>query len=319
MRRAKKARIYVLVIVILIAGLTGLALYYQSNRQSQPYISPPVPGLPDRPRHLADFAVTKGQSLQGPLAAIMDRRGWVYVADSGNHRIAVFKPDGTLARTFGHQGDAKGDFNYPAGLALLANGNLVIADTNNYRLQEVTTAGKFVRLIISAQAGIKPGAVAVSGNHILISDWQNHLVQILNSQGKILQQLGGVGEESLQYPQGIAVDRQGRILVADAGSTAIKVFSARGQYLKTVAENLPDRLSMVRGLAVDYQGRIYIADTLAGQIRVFNQEGQEQFRIGQNNQGATLVYPNGLSIGPDNQLLITDRGLNQVQVWGFKK
>jgi DNA-binding beta-propeller fold protein YncE len=42
----------------------------------------------------------KGQ-FQSPTSASQDRNGNVYVVDQGNHRIQIFKPDGTYITEFG--------------------------------------------------------------------------------------------------------------------------------------------------------------------------------------------------------------------------
>ena len=66
------------------------------------------------------------------------KRNYLYVADSGNHRIQVFKinPDGNLSPkfSFGKKGDGSGEFSAPVGLAIKGN-FIYVGDTGNSRIQ----------------------------------------------------------------------------------------------------------------------------------------------------------------------------------------
>ena len=65
-------------------------------------------------------------------------RGDVFVADTGNHRVAVFSQDGEFIRTIGSQGTGPGQFKYPTSVAISPNGELYVSDSNNGRAQELT-------------------------------------------------------------------------------------------------------------------------------------------------------------------------------------
>jgi DNA-binding beta-propeller fold protein YncE len=60
-----------------------------------------------------------GELAKGPKDVSFGAGGEIIVADSGNHRICVFSPDGdTLIRTWGSYGTAAGQFEYPRALAV---------------------------------------------------------------------------------------------------------------------------------------------------------------------------------------------------------
>ena len=44
--------------------------------------------------------------------------GNIIVADEDNHRVQVFRPDGTFVRSFGTQGSGAGQMSYPIGVAV---------------------------------------------------------------------------------------------------------------------------------------------------------------------------------------------------------
>ena len=59
------------------------------------------------------------------------------VADSDNHRVVAFRLDGRAARVVcgtGRAGSGAGEFNYPAGLAVTATGDLWVVDEGNHRV-----------------------------------------------------------------------------------------------------------------------------------------------------------------------------------------
>ena len=53
----------------------------------------------------------------GPFDVAVDREGFVYVTDSGNHRVQKFTRDGTFVLQWGGQGTGPGEFVKPTGIA----------------------------------------------------------------------------------------------------------------------------------------------------------------------------------------------------------
>src|SRR5207247_742595 len=90
----------------------------------------------------------------------------------------------------GGKGSGKGQFDSPTGIAIDANGNILVADTGNGRIEKFAPAGTFLSTI-----GSKVG-----------------------SQGQ------------LSAPNGIAVDRSGNIYVADAGTHRVLKLAPDGTF-----------------------------------------------------------------------------------------
>jgi DNA-binding beta-propeller fold protein YncE len=72
---------------------------------------------------------------------VLGSSGEVAVADCSNHRVQIFDSEGNYKRQFGTYGKEDGQFNFPAGLASDAHGNLLVTDRTN-RLQVFDPEGK---------------------------------------------------------------------------------------------------------------------------------------------------------------------------------
>ena len=173
--------------------------------------------------------------------------GTLYVADTLNHRIQRFDPDGQVLTTWGGFGDFQsggaedGKFNEPWGIDVAPDGNVYVADTWNHRIQWFTPDGTF-----------------------------------LGSFGQ-----EGLGEDSYSFwgPRDVAVDLQGRVYVVDTGNKRVKVFDENGQYLTQFGGPgyLPGLLDEPVGITVGQDGRIYVADTWNQRIQVFEETSPESF------------------------------------------
>jgi DNA-binding beta-propeller fold protein YncE len=80
----------------------------------------------------------EGDSLKQfitPQDVAVDADGYIYVADTGNHRIQKFTPYGGLKIAFGDSGSAGEQFISPRGIAVDEDLILYIADTGNNRVE----------------------------------------------------------------------------------------------------------------------------------------------------------------------------------------
>ncbi len=86
--------------------------------------------------------------LEEPDYAIVGPDRQLYISDQkGGHKIEVFDLDGKSLRRIGRKGSGDGEFMTPEDLAFDRDGNLVVADGWNRRLQVLTRDGKFLRQI----------------------------------------------------------------------------------------------------------------------------------------------------------------------------
>ncbi len=119
-----------------------------------------------------------------PTNIFAARDGLIYVMDSMNFRVQIFKFDGSFVSAFGKAGDGSGSFSKPKGIAVDSEGHIYVADSHFDNIQVFDSGGKL--LLIVGNAGNAAGEFALpsgmyidSLDRIYVADSLNRRVQIL--------------------------------------------------------------------------------------------------------------------------------------------
>ncbi|RJP42927.1 MAG: hypothetical protein C4547_00080 [Phycisphaerales bacterium] len=154
-----------------------------------------------------------------------------YVVDAAAHAVFVFERDGRPALSFGRRGPATGEFNYPAQIAVAADGSVAVTDALNFRVQRFTAdgavLGAFGRKGDAAGDFALPKGVAIDGDgNLWVSDAHFENVQAFTPDGQLLMSLGREGAALGQFwlPAGMCIDRQDRLWIADTYNRRVQVF-----------------------------------------------------------------------------------------------
>lgn len=180
-------------------------------------------GAPTMFDRLSDVAVSK----DGSRIYALDRGG----VESQRHQVTIFDADGRMLATFGGRGQADGRFNHPSQLALMSNGDVLVMDAGNFRVQRFSASGEF------KYVWGKPGAA--------------------------------IGQ--LARPRGLAVDSYDHVYVSDAAFQNVQVFTAAGQLLLTIDAKHqygPGHYVLPAGMNVDETNRLYVVDQFLGKVEV---------------------------------------------------
>jgi DNA-binding beta-propeller fold protein YncE/Tfp pilus assembly protein PilF len=265
--------------------------------------------------------------LRQPGSVVVDDTGRLYVADTYNHRIQVFMPDGRFLQAFGVEGVQPGALSRPKGLAWGPNHLLYVADTGNHRIQALDERGDAVMVLGSF--GNRPGqfnapeGIAVDADDTLyIADTQNHRVQKLAANGSFLLSWGGSGSGKGEFlgPSDIALDREGRVLVVDTQNHRVQAFTRDGQYLWQIgkAGRGTAEFDSPRGIATDDQGQIYVADTGNGRVQIFDRLGRYLAHVGHLGKGlGEFYYPAALWMDAQQTLYVADTINHRVQIFRY--
>ena len=74
----------------------------------------------------------------------IDKDGNFYCLASDEGKVYIYNKNGDLQSSFGGTGRKEGVFWYPEGITITPNGNILVADTENGRLQAFSKDGKFL-------------------------------------------------------------------------------------------------------------------------------------------------------------------------------
>jgi sugar lactone lactonase YvrE len=215
-------------------------------------------------------------SFHSPNGVATDSAGNVLVADSGNSTIRRISPIGvvtTIAGTAGVIGSADGtgaaaSFWNPNALSTDGADNVYVADTRNYTIRKMTSAG-----VVTTLAGTLGTAGTSDG-------------------------IGSAASFNTSY--GIAADTAGNVYVADGSSDTIRKVTAAGVVTtlagtasavytagNTDGTGAAARFYSPTGVATDSAGNVYVADTLNLTIRKITPAGVVSTLAGSGGQGGT--------------------------------
>lgn len=196
------------------------------------------------------FNITEGMGLPredprafyGPRAIDVDLEGFIYISDTGSHRIRVYDPDFNLVRDIGTRGSGSGQLAEPAGVVVHPiSGDIYVADTWNQQIAVFRHDGTFVRnmpvnmwrgtqTVVSGRPYI---TISPDGTLILVSDMD--------------EQEGNNGP---------------RVVAYDLNGNAVTSFNApEGSLVPTVQQ--------VAGLTFGNDGRLYVVDAETSRVVVF--------------------------------------------------
>ncbi|QWV91823.1 zinc-ribbon domain-containing protein [Geomonas oryzisoli] len=98
-----------------------------------------------------ETVVNGGNRFRAAYKFVVDG-GDIFVTDSANHKIHQFRTDGSYLRSFGQEGKEPGQFKFPNTILLDRDGNLVVANTNCFRIDLFARDGRFLKTIATAKA-----------------------------------------------------------------------------------------------------------------------------------------------------------------------
>jgi len=259
-------------------------------------------------------------ALNFPKGMAIDAAGNLYIADSQNFRVRRVS-NGIISTVAGNGIDAySGDgglatnaaFSDIQAVAVDAQGNLYIADSDNRRIRKVTPAG-----IVTTIAGIGiegysgdggPATAAMIGRaealaldaagNLYIADSTQQRIRKISTTG-IITTVAGNGlasfsgdsglavNASFNFPIGVAVDGAGNIYVADGNNNRIRkitpggiISTFAGTGAATLASAAGDggqaifgSLNIPSDVAVDPSGNVYIGDAGHNEVRMVNTAG----------------------------------------------
>lgn len=239
----------------------------------------------------------QSRQLSNPYDVAVDRKGVVFLLESGARTVSIFSPRGEFLREIA----GKGAWKDPTAIAVGLSGAVFIADGVGSRVLEIDLSGKTKReYVVGGNARVT--GVSVLGDTVYCVDNRNHRVAVFRKPGVPPEYWGkrGEGPGQFQSPFRIAVDPSGRVFVTDVLNARVQWFSAFGRHLGTLKRfgAAEGKIFRPTGIALDLRGRIWVGDSYTGLVQLFEERGD--FAKALRVKGRPVVFgdPAGLAVGP---------------------
>lgn len=270
----------------------------------------------------SNYNVTVQLNPPFQLCTVNNGTGTVGNADVTN--IGVSCVDGVQVSTFagGVAGnlDANGTsarFSTPLGVAVDADGNLLVTDVDNNSLRKITPAGDVTTL---ATGLARPFDVTVSQGRIFVTSENGNKVLEVHPVTGVATEF--VLDTPLDKPRGLVADEAGNLYVAELGQRIRKisplgaVTTLAGSGVIGTADGQGTAASFYDPgyLAIDSAGNVYVADQTGLTIRKISPTGNVTTLAGSGATGstdgpgatATFRAPVGMAMGSDGMVYVSD-------------
>ena len=272
-----------------------------------------------KPRQFRPVLSFGEKILKFPWGVAVNEQDEIAVSDVGNHKIHLFKSDGTHIKSFGGQGAQPGEFNRPAGLAFHGN-NIIVAEQFNHRVQEISKQGQY-----ESHFGGK-GSLDYQFNHpcglsidregnILVADRDNKLIKIFSAGGQTLSKLG----EEVPFSNPFhCIQHDNYLIVSDSGDHSVKYFDRKGIFLYKFGKegNMGGEFNVPRCLSMDKAGNLIVCDKENYGIRVFDLSGKFVAKFGKQGGGmGEFNTPISAAVLSDGKIVVSDFFNHRIQLF----
>ena len=159
-----------------------------------------------------------------PMGLVFSSNKMLYVIDSNNHRIQVFKKDDKFAFTFGSEGSNPGQFQLPVRIAIDTDNRVLVSDFDGNHIIFFSHAGNFISRITCD----RPWAITVSPDGYMMSGCDSGKnIRVWNPTHQLIHQFGKNGSQQGQFNaiNGIAMNSIGTIYVVEWTNRRLQIIS----------------------------------------------------------------------------------------------
>ena len=190
-------------------------------------------------------------------------------------------PEGVTSMFKGGRGIGKGEFDSPTGIAVDPNGNVLVADMGNGRIEKFSKSGAFLSIIGTKGTGHgqlgDPNGIAIDrAGNIYVAEAGNHRVQKLAPDGTFIAEWKGPAP-GFYGPRRVVVGADDSVYVVDQGRSRIVKFNSDGTVVTSWGSNGngDGQFSDPISVAVDpATNKVYVADPINSRIQVFDSGGK---------------------------------------------
>lgn len=230
--------------------------------------------------------------------------GDIFITDSYDDKIFVFSQTGELIRSFGGEGDTDGKLGNPINCLFNSDGNFVVVDNRNKRVQIFDEQGSFISKF---KYGVDLRGISIDlDENYVICDFEADHILVVSPKGTLIREFGEPGYEGglLCGPIDVEVDTHGDYFVLELGKCTsnlafsiahpgrwlllgssailgnckISVFNPLGQFIRSIGSE--DNFSCPTGLLVDRDGGALVIDSSDNKLKRWSpSEGLTDFPL----------------------------------------
>ena len=262
--------------------------------------------------------------LNRPWGVAINRKGEMVVTEFVGDCVTVLSPSGRKIR-FGTRGSGRGQFKNPLEVAVDGDGNLLVADHFNHRIQKFVDYRFFAAVGTEGEGSLQfkaPTSIAfnAANNKIYVADSGNSRIQVLNSDLTISSNFGkyGSGRGKFKHPYGVSCDSSGQIFVADTDNHRIQVFTAEGIFMRMFGQHGSGcgELNEPICIFVDADGVVYVSEGKNHRISVFTSEGRFVTSFGSKGEGPRQFdSPCGIAVDNSGVVYVCDCDNCRIQMF----
>uniref|UniRef100_A0A182YFK2 B box-type domain-containing protein n=2 Tax=Neocellia TaxID=44535 RepID=A0A182YFK2_ANOST len=246
-----------------------------------------------------------------------------------NNHVAA-KPAVGPSLTFGFDGHEDGQVSRPWGITVDKDGQILVADRRNNRVQIFYPDGTFKlkfgsKGTANGQFDLPAGICTDGQGRIIVVDKDNHRVQVFSAGGLFLLKFGCYGKEcgQFQYPWDVAVNTKGEILVTDSRNHRIQLFSPDGLFISRYSFDGVNHsrylkgLTTPRGACFTPQGDIIISDFENHRLLLIDATLSKVLAAKGHEGSAVHEFsrPSGICCDDDGRVIVADSKNQRVLVF----
>ena len=272
-----------------------------------------------KPRQFRPVLSFGEQVLKYPWGVAVNEQDEIAVTDVGNHKIHLFKSDGTHIRSFGGEGAQHGEVDFPSGTAYRGD-NIIVAEQNNQRVQELSRQGEYLRHFggegsLDHQLDSPTGLSIDSDCNIIVPDKLNKLIKIFSTDGQFLNKLGTEGSFTEPFH---CIQHDNCLIVSDSGDHCVKLFDRKGNFLYKFGKkgNADGEYNDPFCLSMNKAGHLMVCDSDNHRIQVFDLSGKFVAKFGtKGSRMGEFDEPISAAVLSDGKIVVSDNGNSRIQIF----
>ena len=273
---------------------------------------------------LSNFAAPTNviRELNKPFRIAVREGGEMVVSEYEGNCVSIVGANGERS-SLGTCGSAPVQFNSPRGIAIDGEGNILVCDRDNHRIQLFSPAGEHLKTVgtkgneplqFNQPRGI---AVHPHTHKVYVADTCNYRIQVLNSDLTYWSTFGcgGSNDGEFNQPFDLSIDSAGNVYVVDHYNHRIQVFSVDGRYLRQFGREGKGEgeLDKPTGIAIDSYNIIYVTEWGNHRVSIFTTDGEFIKVFG--NGPVHFDRPYGIQLDKNGTVYVCDTFNNCIQIF----